>query len=214
MTGEQRNKALFVADAIRNIFGINSPIYIPWGTKSHYYAPDYPNIELLPEEEPEGVMSEFGTPVFGSIIFEGGEYNMYNRITGAVEKGRHGDYTLPYSCIVEFSRDANLTKTEVLGSTGSVKELYGIGDWRITIRGIAMNRRNGSGPTAKEQIETLVRWSNVSDSIGVQGSIFRGKGIYNIVIESLSIQPIVGRWNAIPFQIEALSDEPIEFYNV
>ncbi len=212
MDAVDRNKGLFIADAIRHIFGINSPIYIPWGKNVPYEAGEYPNIQLLPEDAGDVSFSEFGTPVFGSVSFEAGEYNTYNRMTGAVEKVTMDLYTLPSSCIVEFARDANVTKTDVLGSTGTVKELYGKGDWNVTIRGIALASRNGSGPTAQEQIAQLVKWDNICDSIPVLGSIFREKGINNIVIESLAIQPVVGRWNAIPFQIDAVSDEPIELY--
>ncbi|MFC4673508.1 DUF6046 domain-containing protein [Dysgonomonas termitidis] len=157
-------------------------------------------------------MSEFGTPVFGAITFEGGEYNMYDKHDGNVVKGRYGTYRLPHSCIVEFSREANITKTTVLGSTGTVKEIYGKGDWDITIRGIALQRRDGTGETTQEQINALVRWDNVCDSIPVLGDIFRHKEIYNITITNISIRPIVGRWNAIPFQIDAVSDEPIELF--
>lgn len=181
-------------------------------TTTAYEADEFPNIQMLPEIASEGVLSEFGTPVFGSILFEGGEYNIYDRKSGDVIKGKYGDYTLPYSCVAEFTREANITKTEVLGSAGTVKELYGLGDWKITIKGIALDSRDGSGTNASEQIETLCRWAEICDTIGVQGSIFRGKGIYSVVIESISVLPIAGRWNAIPFQIEAVSDEPIELF--
>lgn len=226
MTGQNRNNVLFVADIVRQIFGINSPVYIPWGRRTPYEAApyeipdaeiaekigDYSNLQLLPEDSGDILYSEFGTPVFGAITFEAGEYNTYNRKTGAVEKVTMAAYTLPYSCIVTYSRDSNNTKTDVLGSTGTVKEMYGKGDWEITIRGIAMANRNGEGISAQEQINQLVRWNDICDSIPVVGSIFREKGINNIVMESLSIQPVVGRWSAIPFQIEAVSDEPIELY--
>lgn len=215
MIEQDRNKALFVADSIRQIFGINLPIYIPWGNNTPFEASEYPNIQFVPEETilEEIPTSEFGTNVFGAITFEGGEYNMYNRDGGLV-KARFGDYTLPFSCIVNFRRPSNLTKTEVLGSAGTVKEIYGKADWEISIRGIAFNRRNGQGVSAHEQINTLSKWADICDSISVLGSIFRGKGIYNIVFEEFSVQPIVGQWDAIPFQIDALSDEPIELYLV
>lgn len=212
MTGQDRNNALYIVDTIRHIFGINSPVYVPFGENVSFEAGEFPNIQMLPQDIDDTTLSEFGTPVFGSISFERGEYNTYDRKTGQIVPQTMDGYTLPSSCIVDFSRDANITKTDVLGSTGSVKELFGKGDWNITIRGIALMNRNGTGPTAQEQITELIRWDNICDSIPVVGSIFRTKGIDNIVIESLSIQPIAGRWNAIPFQIDAVSDEPIELY--
>ncbi|MDR1382218.1 MAG: DUF6046 domain-containing protein [Tannerella sp.] len=226
MTGQDRNGILFTADIIRHVFGINSPVYVPWGRNVPYVAAPYETggaeatektggysgLQLLPEDSGDILYSEFGVPVLGAITFEAGEYNTYSRKTGAVEKVAMEPYTLPYSCIATFSRDSNTVKTDVLGSTGTVKEIYGKGDWEITVRGIAMARRNGGGATAQEQIARLIKWNEICDSIPVVGSIFREKGISNIVMESLSIQPVVGRWNAIPFQIEAVSDEPVELY--
>ncbi|MDU1892757.1 MAG: DUF6046 domain-containing protein [Dysgonomonas sp.] len=212
MDAVNRNKALFFTDAIRHIFGINSPIYIPWGKNVPYEAGEYPDVRFLSEDSGDTSLSEFGTHVFGSVSFEAGEYNTYNRLTGAVEKVTMDLYTLPSSCIVEFSRPSNVTKTDVLGSTGTVKEIYGKSDWNIIIRGIALENRNSKGLTAQEQIEELVKWDEICDSVPVLGSIFQRKGINNLVFENISIQPVVGRWNAIPFQIEAVSDEPIEFY--
>lgn len=213
MTSDQRNNTLFVTDIIRQIFGINSPIYIPWGKEKYYQAKEYSNIQYLPEEIDDAIAtSSFGDriPVVGLIKFDAGEYNIYNKHTGAVEKAGYGDYTLPHSCIVEFSRNTNITKTNVLGSSGTVKEIYGLDDWQITIRGIAMTTRDGNGETAQEQIEALVRWTNICDAIGVESSIFRRKEIYSIAIESFSEYPVVGRWNAVPFQINAISAAPID----
>lgn len=207
-------KDIKVLDALRSIYNISSPIFIPWGFKNMpYEADEFSDIRLLPEDKGDTTLSEFGTPIFGSVSFEAGEYNTYTR-NGSIEKVQMELYTLPSSCIVEFSRNANVTKTEVLGSTGTVKELFGKGDWELTIRGIALANRNGTGLTAQEQIDELVKWDNICDSIPVLGSIFRSKGINNLVIERLSVQPIVARWNAIPFQIDAVSDEPIELYLV
>lgn len=212
MTGEGRNKVLFVADLIRQAFGINSPIYIPWGANKDYVPGSYNDVRLLPEGDDEALLSEFGTPVLGAVTFEAGEYNRYNKVTGAVEKVTMEAYTLPYSCIVQFTRSSNVTKTEVIGSTGTVKEIFGKGDWRVSIRGVAIGSRDGSGTTAHEQIEALVSWDNVADSIPVLGDVFGRKGISNIVFKSFEVLPVIGRYDAIPFRIEAVSDEPIELY--
>ncbi|NDV97450.1 hypothetical protein D0T84_21510 [Dysgonomonas sp. 521] len=119
MTGQERNQFLFVADAIRQIFGINSPLYIPYGENKDFEPGEYNDIKFLrPDTELMEDMNipptEFGTKVYGAIQFEGGGYNMYERDGSLVEE-RFGDYTLPYSCIASFSRDSNITKTEVLG---------------------------------------------------------------------------------------------------
>jgi hypothetical protein len=217
------NRAHFVGNVLREVFGIQSPVYVANAWFNHPATmpkgyelseeqktqfPNYEDMRLLPAEESEAV-SALETPVLGVITFEAGMYNIYNRYTGAIEKVRYGEYTLSYSCIVDFSRQNNVITTPVLGGNGTVKELYGIGDWDITIRGIAFDN-DKAGNSAHEQIRQLVRWSDLCDSIEVGGSVFLNKGIDRIVIKSLDIQPIEAKWNVIPFTIEAISDEPIE----
>ena len=217
------NKAHFVGNVLREVFGIQSPVYLPnaWfnapGTMPKGYElpeeikalfPNYEDVRLLPEDESE-ITSMLGTPVFGDVTFEAGTYNIHNKFTGAIEQVRYGAYTLSYSCIVDFRRQNNVIVTPVLGGNGTVKEIYGIGDWDITIQGIAFNN-DPAGNSAHEQLNELIRWSDLCDSIEVGGSVFWGKGIDRIVIKSIDILPIEGKWNVIPFSIRAISDEPIE----
>ena len=216
MTGQDRNQGLFIADAIRQIFGINSPIFFPYGKNVPLEPGQFRDIVLLPEEsdgEEIATKSEFGLPVMAPITFEAGEYNSYDRRTAAIVKRQMPEFTLPLSSIVEFQAPNDVIKTKLQGGSGTVKEFYSLDDWRITIRGIALkSRTEWWREDAHEQIERLIQWRGLCDPIAVQSPIFRRKGIYNIVIEDISIRPVVARWDAIPFQIEAVSDEPIELY--
>ncbi len=215
MTGDERNNALFVVSLLQDVFGINSPIYFPYGDNKAVEYGQFKNVVLLPEETDSSddvTLSEFGLPVMAPVTFEAGEYNSYDRRTGAPVKRRMSEYTLPFSSVVEFRANNDVTTTQTQGGSGTVKELYGLDDWQITIRGIAFSSRIGAKVDAQEQIDRLVQWRNICDSIPVQSPVFRRKEIYNIVINQLSILPIAARWNAIPFQIEAISDEPIELY--
>lgn len=218
------NNAIFVTNILRDVFGIQSPIYLAnaWVDQKGFpptnhdfitpkqqreRLPDYENITLSPEQQGEDT-SIFGTPVFGSIIFDGGSYNRYNRYTGEIEKGEYGTYTLPYSCLADFSRENNVITTPVLGGNGTVKEVYSIGDWDINIRGIAFNNDN-YGDNAHQVIKKLIEWSQIADAFNVSGSVFWGKNIVRIVVKSIDIQPLEAKWNVIPFQIRAISDENI-----
>ena len=203
------NQAHFVGNILREVFGIQSPVYIAnaWFDQPSV-MPKFESIKLLPAEESE-ITSALGTPVLGDITFEGGTYNIYNKYTGAVERTQYSSYTLPYSCIVDFGRQNNVITTPVLGGNGTVKEVFGIGDWDITIRGIAFND-DKYGNSAHKQIEGLVAWADLCDAIDVSGSVFSGKKINRIVIKELNVQPIEAKWNVIPFTIQAISDEPIE----
>jgi hypothetical protein len=203
-----RNQALWVGSIISEVFGISSPIYLPWGSDKSE-LPAYEDVQFISGEEGEE-LSVLGTPVFGIVTFEGGTYNVYDRASGQVKKVKYDDYTLPYSCICDFLRENNVITTNVLGNTGTVKELFGIGDWNISIRGIAVNGGNKYKNNAHEQIATLIERANICDAIGVNGPVFANKDISRMVIKSVKIQPIEAKYNVIPFQIEAVSDEPIE----
>lgn len=217
MTEEERNKALFVLDAVRQIFGINSPIYLPYGNNVPLEEGKFHDIAFI-DQEADGnddlVYSEFGLPVMAPVTFEAGEYNAYDRRSGAVVKRSMAEFTLPFSSTVNLQAENDPITTAVQGGSGTVKELFALGDWRISIRGIALKSRLNAQADAHQQIDELVKWRGLCDSIAVQSPAFRRKGIFNIVIESISIRPVAARWDAIPFQIEARSDEPIELYEL
>lgn len=206
---ETANKIIYIGSIIADIFGFGNLIYLPSTDHEDYVPGVYQGVKFISEGE-AGQLSSFGTPVFGSFSFEAGEYNGYDN-DGRVIRIQMNEWQLPYSCVVEFSRPAVLTQTRTLGSTGTVKELYGLDDWQISIRGVALNDRIfDNQPSAQEQIDELVRWGRICDSIPVVGAVFNRKDINNITIKNISIQPIEGRYNVIPFEIQAASDEPIE----
>lgn len=210
ITGAQRNGAALVSGLFSDVFGISMPIYIPWGSKMDPEFGKYSDIEYLDVETDEDeVLSDFGTPVMAPVRFEGRKYNVYDMRTGKLTTGMFGSLTLPYTTIVQFSRPKNITKTSVLGGSGTVKEVFGLDDWKITLSGFCLPDKK-LGISAQAVMDSIVSYSNIADSIEVTGSIFRRKNITNIVLETLDIRPTIGKWNVIPFQIEATSDEPIE----
>lgn len=204
-----RNKAFAVASVLGDVFGVSSPIFLPWGKHESHQGDPFPDVQFI-SVAPEDKMTSFGVPVYGSFSLKAGGYNSYDD-KGNVKVLEMGDTQMPYSCIAEFSRGMIMTQTQTLGSSGTVKEIYGLDDWQIRIRGIALDDSIwGSGRTAQEQIDELVKWRNVCDSIEIDGKIFNDKDIHRIVITTLNIRPVQGRWCVIPFEIEALSDNALE----
>lgn len=218
-----RNLALYAGKLLTEVFGVNPPIFIPWGKTRDYVAgayesPDeipplvdingYEGIELVDEPEAER-LSWMGTPVVGSFSFQAGQYNCFRQ--GQIDKVNMPEFLFPYATLVTFSRAMNMTQTKIIGSAGTVKEIYGLDDWGINIQGICLTDRDRPNcPTADEQVAELIRWRNVTDTINVSGPLFTAKDIYALCIKSFSISPQQGRPGAIPFTIEAVSDEPIE----
>nr|DAR79122.1 MAG TPA: hypothetical protein [Caudoviricetes sp.] len=218
-----RNLALYAGKLLTEVFGVNPPIFIPWGKTRDYVAGNYEEseevespafpegfqgIELVDEPEAER-LSWMGTPVVGVFNFQAGQYNCFRQ--GQIGKVNMPEFLFPYATLVTFSRAMNMTQTKIIGSAGTVKEIYGLDDWGINIQGICLTDRSRPNcPTADEQVAELIRWRNVTDTINVSGPLFTAKDIYALCIKSFSISPQQGRPGAIPFTIEAVSDEPIE----
>lgn len=165
----------------------------------------YGSLEV--EEDVEAKkMSWMGTPIMFPVLFKGGTYRFYNAKSEIVEKTLK-DFDLPPTTVVDFRRAKNITKTNVLGNNGTVKEIYGFDDWQIRIRGLCLDT-----PTIKAyDIQSeLLKWEQVVDSIEVEGDLFLDKEIYRLTIEDIDFRQPQGKHNVIPFEITASSDEPIE----
>lgn len=166
---------------------------------------DFNGIESKSQAE-ASKLSWMGTPVLFPIILKGGNYNNYNS-DGTVGTVSLNDLELPPTTIADFRRAKNITKTNLLGNNGTVKEIYGFDDWGIRIRGLCLDTPDSS---AYEQHQELLKWEVVTDSIQVVGDLFKDKSIYSLVIEDIDFRQIQGNTSAIPFEITAVSDEPLE----
>lgn len=204
------NLTLNIANLFAEVFGVSSPVFIPWGRELKTRIPDnYKDVSLSAKEEAQR-MSWMGTPVLDSFTIDGGSYNTYDE-EGKLTRMTLDDFVFPYATIVEFERNMNVTKTKVLGNAGTVKEMYGLDDWNINIRGFCLDDKSRQAQkTAYEQLNELVRWRNVVDSVNVTGYLFKDKDIYSMVIENMTLAPVQGKENVYSFSIRAVSDKPIE----
>lgn len=204
------NTGLNIANLFAEVFGVSSPIYIPWGRKlPGFDAEGYSGVKVASREEVER-RSWMGTPVLDSFTFDGGNYQRYSEQGNLATVGM-SDFLIPAATIVDFSRDMNVSKTKVLGAGGTIKEIYGLNDWNINIRGFCLtDNSRDSEKTFEEQAHALVTWREVAESINVTGDLFRNKGIYSVVIENFQLSPVQGNPEIYSFNIQAISDKPVE----
>ena len=176
-----------ISQLFKLAFGTNLPVYltVPIGKEPARTA-EYGSIRTVEREEAMR-LSKLGTP----IIFP--------------EKQLH-DFWLPPATMVDFSRVKNISRTDVIGGNGTVKEIYGFDDWQIRIRTVCHNDEL----TAREYEKRLIEWSEVIQSISVEGDLFGWKNIHNLVIESIDIRSLEGAPNIIPIELNCISDEPFE----
>lgn len=203
------NLEMNIANLFAEVFGVSSPIYIPWGRKQEPFKPDgYRDFVLSSPDEAER-KSWMGTPVLDSFTLLGDTYFRYTK-NSELATISMSDFVMPYATVVEFSRAMNMSKTRVIGSVGTVTEIYGLDDWQVNIRGFCLDDSSrDSQKTAEEQMQALVMWRQVTDAVGVEGDLFRSKDIFGLVIENMNISPVQGKPHVYSFSIRAVSDEPI-----
>jgi len=166
--------------------------------------------EIAKTEQDKGVrQSSYGTPVLTTIIFQGKDYNVIDK-DGNIIQENYKDFELPIATLASIRRAKRIVKTQV--STGTVKEMFGYGDWQIDINGICIPDKNQPQGlvSPQEQIDELKRWEKVADAIRIKGGLFIHPDINDIVIEEFNTWQVKGSPNVIPFTIKAVSDQPVE----
>lgn len=195
-----------VAELFKTIFGVNSPIYnVPEEAKP---APvlSYEGVQLLPDYYEADAQSWMGTPIIFQATFKGDSYKQYNSV-GEIVQTSLNDFALPAATMFSFRRAKNITRTNLLGSNGTVKEIYGFDDWVIDVKGIALDEPNRS---AAQQIDELLNWERLADSIKITGKLFNQRKIDRVAISDWSDNIEQGKPGVIPFQFQLFSDEAIE----
>nr|DAN50691.1 MAG TPA: hypothetical protein [Caudoviricetes sp.] len=194
-----------ISQLFKLAFGTNLPVYltVPIGKEPAHTA-EYGSIRTVGREEAMR-LSKLGTPIVFPMKFTAGSYKFYDYQSKIVEK-HLSDFWLPPATMVDFSRVKNISRTDVIGGNGTVKEIYGFDDWQIRIRTVCHNDELSS----REYEKRLIEWSEVIQSISVEGDLFGWKNIHNLVIESIDIRSLEGTPNIIPIELNCISDEPFE----
>uniref|UniRef100_UPI0039A4D0B7 DUF6046 domain-containing protein n=1 Tax=Ornithobacterium rhinotracheale TaxID=28251 RepID=UPI0039A4D0B7 len=196
-----------ISQLFKKAFGINNPVYLTPSLGGYKYEePRYqPKVKEVDLGEADR-LSQMGTPVVFPMRFEAGYYKFYDASSKLVER-ELPDFWFPPATLVDFSRAKNITKTDVIGASGTVKEIYGLDDWSVRIRTLCISDQHMK---SRDYERRLVEWANVVQSIPVEGDLFGKKDIFNLVIESIDITSIEGSPNVIPVELNCVSDEPFE----
>ncbi|WP_300978931.1 DUF6046 domain-containing protein [Flavobacterium sp.] len=195
-----------LSQLFKSAFGINSPIFITQPlSKEQKETFDYRGIEMITDYHKSEATSWMGTPIIGLLKFKGGTYKRYNS-RGVLEDRQMLDFTLPPATLFSFRRAKNITKTNLLGSNGTVKEIFGFDDWIIEAKGLAIDTPEMS---ATDQIKILEEWENLASSIEIKGGLFTNKNINAITIDDYREESVQGSPGIIPFSMTLSSDESI-----
>ncbi|AOR29540.1 hypothetical protein FORMB_25230 [Formosa sp. Hel1_33_131] len=194
-----------IATLLSKAFGVNTANFVLPNDAPQNGDASYTSIPVKEKKEAKK-MSWLGTPIIYPTVFKGSTYQYYKE-TGIIDDQALNDFNIPPATLIDFRRAKNITKTKILGSNGTVKEIYGFDDWQIRFRGLCLDTPQVS---AYEQHQELLKWENIADSIEVIGELFLDKSIYRLVIEDINFPQLEGKQNIIPFEIAAVSDAPLE----
>lgn len=196
-----------ISELFRLAFGVQSPIFITESfDKKKPAVIDFKGISLLKDYHESKEMSEMGTPIIDTLKFKGGNYNLYNH-SGELVSIAFEDYFLPPTTLFMFRRAKNITKTNLLGSNGTVKEIFGFDDWVIDVKGFFLDDTDSS---AIEKAKQLHEWIHIAGGIDVRGNVLTRKEIFAVVIEDYRQDTLQGMPGIIPFSMTLLSDEAVE----
>src|SRR5690606_32986865 len=180
---------------------INAPIYysIPQGSEQPAVI-SYSGLEELPDNYPGDAKSWMGTPIVFPVTFKGD--NIYQRYkdNGEMEKNvSMSDFMLPAATMFSFRRAKNIERTNLLGSNGTVKEIFGFDDWIIDVKGICLDEPNRP---AHEQYKQLLEWESLACSFGISGHLFNQKKIDVVTLYDWNDNVVQGKPGTIPFSFQ------------
>lgn len=192
-----------VSELFQMIFGINSPVFITEPLqKQQTDKIDFSGIQTLPEYYTQEATSWMGTPIIFQGKFDGGTYFKYLE-DGRLDTVQMAEFTLPPATMFAFRRAKNVTRTNVLGASGTVKEIYGFDDWIIDVRGLALDEPNRS---AQEQINELLKWEQLADSINLSGELFNSHGIFKGMINDWNDSLTQAKAGVVGFSFQLIGD--------
>lgn len=154
---------------------------------------------LKPSADPN--KSYLGLPVFAPLTFKDGSY-----LTAEGKRQTYRGMTLQ-AVLLNISQSKNVVKTAVAGRNGTVKEYVSDGDYIINIQGVIAN---SIAEYPEQDVTRLIDILKVPAAIDVVCPVLQMHGIYSIVIESYNLPSTEGKINVQRFEIEAISDTPIE----
>lgn len=146
--------------------------------------------------------SLLGTDVWSNLIFPAG---VYETLEG--DEIEFDEIAID-SVLLNISQSKNVVTTPIQGRNGSVKEYISDGDFVISIAGVLTG--DGADVYPEVDVINLIEILKAPVSLKVESEFLNFFDIDEIVITNYFFNQKYGSRNTQPFQISALSDEPLE----
>ena len=114
--------------------------------------------------------------------------------------------------LVSVSEPYTIIKTSVPGRRGTVKEYIGRDDLAVSVRGILATPLTAPDRAAypTDQVQALRRLCALGVPLPVAGALQEVFGISTVVVQNLRFEALPGFTNLQAYELELLSDDPIE----
>lgn len=126
------------------------------------------------------------------------------------------DVWLPNEPLITVSGAKIIVKTPIAGGNGTVKEMIGLDDYKINIKGQAVretaNRFKDAGGMVpddfpEEKMRELARLWNINKDVPVRCQLLSYFNITRMVIEDITFPVVAGNSGSFYYEINAVSDE-------
>ncbi len=167
--------------------------------------------EIEPEQADESnFVSQLGTPVYSNLEFLKTSGTSADNSQAVGEQRGNSQVLLRIDTVLMVvTQTKEIIRTAIQGRNGTVKEYISDGDFYINIQGAIMSNYPLVYP--KEDVELFIEIMGLKKAIPIASMFLDMFSIQNMVVENYSIAEKLGSRNEVPFQINALSDYPIEF---
>jgi len=155
-------------------------------------------------------ISNLGTPIYSNLEFlKTSGTSADNSIAVGEQRGNSQVLLRIDTVLMVVTQTKEIVRTAIQGRNGTVKEYISEGDYMINIQGAIMSDIPNVYP--REDVELFIEICSLKKSIPIASMFLDMFSIQNIVVGDFSIAEKIGSRNEVPFQINALSDYPIEF---
>lgn len=189
---------LRIQDLLRVSFGYKKLYYLPILDKTRKGArANYSGLSALDAGLNLGVERSFlNTPILMPLKLQ------------ISPKGEEVEFfTLPNEPIVEIRSAKRIVETEIDGQDGSFKELYSLGDYQITIRGVAVDENYDNENYPEDLVRKLRTVYELKHHLEVVGPLFTLFNIKYLTIKEFNLVPNPGEQSMAPYEFVCVSDK-------
>lgn len=171
-----------------------------------------PRYNIVPEPSDDNqYVSYLGTPVHSNLEFlKTSGTSLDNSLNVGAQNGNSEVLLTIDTVLFTVTGTKNVIKTAIQGRKGTVKEYISQGDYIINVKGAIVSPYLNVFP--EQEVRLLIELLELEKPIPVASKFLDLFGISNIVVDpEFVISEKLGSRNEVPFEFNAVSDNPDEF---